>query len=148
MPKKNGKHLCYTGSVKDGLTLLINHEPSTWTYTPNTPKGIAIDHLISIVEEMVKHDLEASYIGTTKDGIGIVWEGGFNETRRIELMCFNTGLVVGGAIDSVDSTLNKIWWISGLSPLLEQEHDSFIILSLDETLEFVRHYIWADHKNI
>jgi hypothetical protein len=100
----------------------------------------------AVFECMKKHDLEHNRTTVSADYSSIFWEDGFNKTRTIELRCFNSGLVAGFADDSADRS-EKIWWVSDLLQGRSLPNfEDILLLTLDETLEYVRHFIWANHN--
>ena len=111
-----------------------------------TPTQIAVRNMSAIFTALIAHNLDASSTAITNDYSCVVWEDGFNKTRKAEILCFNSGQVVGTVTDSDDASLNKIWWVSDLCPLNPVEFDDILLLTLDESLEFVRHSIWANHN--
>ena len=113
-----------------GQLALLTHKPSQK----------AVCHMLSILEHMVEHELEASKLLCIEDGFKIVWADGFNVGHKIEIHCSNSGMVVGKATGTNPDT-NKIWIVSDLSPTVEGN----LLLTLDETLEYIRHFIWANH---
>jgi hypothetical protein len=125
------------------LRLLAFYQPSTWEYKA-TP--VAVDHMLSIMEGMVKHDLEASRIAVKPESVSVVWENGFNRAHAVEIICFNCGAVMGKATDTDQPDWCKTWWISGLCNPLPSGCTHPLFLTLDESLEYVRHFIWANHN--
>ena len=96
---------------------------------------------------MVRHHLDASRIENTVDGFSIFWEDGFNKTHGAKIVCFNSGFVMGCIIDNKERT-SKGWIIPELSTSDADDlnRKAFSLsLSADESLEYIRHYIWANH---
>ena len=124
------------------VELISANDPAGWLYAPSP---VAVSHLLSLLERMVPHNLEASRIINNIEGLLLTWEEGFNKLHYVEIQCYNAGLVVARAID-YESKEIKIWWIEELSPLNPVEHETNLILSLDETMEYIRHFVWANHS--
>jgi hypothetical protein len=123
--------------------------------TIDTPNEIAIINARFVIEFM-KDNLEANrVVASSEVGIGIVWESEFNKGHYATIECANTGMVTGlthdrNIADCNDPAFMKFWWISefnldhGIIGVdRPDEHD--LQLSLIESLEYIRHYIWANH---
>jgi hypothetical protein len=112
-----------------------------------TKKRKSLLTLFAILKAMAKHNLDATKIVDLEgslDVISILWQDGFNATHKVLLMCPNNdGQVIGQATDSADPTWEKMWIVSDLSP---EGNEGVLRLTLDETLEYVRHFIWANHN--
>lgn len=117
------------------IELLSKIDPSETKFHPST---FAIDHMFSVLVSMSSHNLEASRIKITADSISIVWENGFNVGHSAEIICHNDGSVRGKAINE---EYTKDWQVSDFAA----ERQIFF-LTLDETLEYIRHFIWANHN--
>jgi hypothetical protein len=100
--------------------------------------------LYIFLDRMIERDLEATRIEDDGDGsVRIVWENGFNKTHVVHVTFFFFGPVVGEAMDSADPTFEKMWVVSDLSK--PNERRDMLELTIDETLEYIRHFIWANH---
>jgi hypothetical protein len=116
------------------IELLALYNPAEWQYA-SSPE--AVSNMLSVMEEMVSHNLEASRIVNSESGLSIVWEDGFNVGHRAEIICCNDGSVIGKTINEEKV---KMWRVSGF------KNELVFSLSLAETLEYVRHFIWANHN--
>lgn len=128
------------------VALLCIHDPADWLFTPSS---FAIKNMLAILDGMVVHNLDGSQIVNSVDGLSITWEFGFNKTHEAEIKCYNSGLVVGTSINIAADTWDKgekVWWIHELSPLNVIEFENSLILTLAESLEYIRHFIWANHE--
>ena len=116
-------------------------------YLLASAKGYA-KNLCSILERMVEHNLEATEIvDSDRFGIAIIWENGFNQTHRIEMHCSGSNaFVMCVATDSADPTWKKEWIVKEYSVFTETSPGVSLVLTIDETLEYIRHFIWANHS--
>ena len=98
--------------------------------------------LCTFLEHMADNNLEATQIADASYGIKIIWKNGFNKTHIVEVTFYNDGLVVGLAYDVDKPGWDKEWLVTELSGPKE----GYLRLSIDETLEYIRHFIWANHN--
>jgi len=106
--------------------------------------------VLAFLETMLDHQLEATRIEDDGDGsIRIVWENGFNKTHTATVTFFFFGPVIGEALDA-DPSFEKLWSVKELTPHTGQlkplnGNDDILELTIAETLEYIRHFIWANH---
>ena len=127
-------------------TLLNNY-----LLTKGLPPG-----LFTLLARMTDHQLEASRIEDFHAGVKIIWENGFNKTHKVEISFYygDEGPVIAVATDCISQPWEKEWVISELSPpnwtqewyKLSAEELGIIQLTIDESLEYIRHFIWANHN--
>jgi hypothetical protein len=110
------------------------------------PTPAAAKNLLALIEACAAHNLSVSYTSLTDEFSSLVWEDGFNKTHRVEIMCYNCGVVVGKATDTDEPDGARVWFIPELSDDLPPATTRPLLLTLDESLEYVRHYIWANHN--
>jgi hypothetical protein len=117
------------------------------------PTKIAAKHMVALFDGLEKHNLDASHVSITDEFSAVVWENGFNKSHRVEIMCYNCGAVVGKATDTDKPDWCKIWFVSdlcfvndGLPELLPPPETRPLLLTMAESLEYVRHFIWANHN--
>jgi len=103
--------------------------------------GSALESATAILNALENHQLEASGLYIDQSGVHITWENGHSPTRMVKIQCQFNGLVHGRATDDYECI--KRWDIQGLG--LEQWNE--LKLSLDETVEYIRHFIWANHND-
>jgi hypothetical protein len=108
--------------------------------------GEAVNSMLAVVDALEKRNLKFDHNKQTEQGASFVWENGFNKTHRAEIICFNSGAVVGTTSDTEAPDTKKVWFISDLSAVLPVPEVNPLLLTLDESLEFVRHWIWANHN--
>ena len=90
--------------------------------------------------------LEASKMVDTDHGVKIVWENGFNKTHVVEVIFYNNGFVMGLAFDIEKVGWDKRWTVTELSvPYSSDAIPLPLQLTIDESLEYIRHFIWANH---
>jgi hypothetical protein len=104
-------------------------------------------NIASIKAELLVHKLEWDFDRVTTEGHGVLWENGFNKTHRAEIFCFNSGAVVGKSWDTEQPDNIKVWLVKDLSDNITlSTFTKPLLLTLDETIEYVRHWIWANHN--
>jgi len=113
---------------------------------------------LKVQEELDKRNLAYSHLEMdpySKDSPIFVWKNGFNEGREVRLYCFDEDTenelswrgkesIIGVASEQ-DQTgnikSNFIWEVGAASSA-----DDFVIMTLEESLEYIRHFIWANHN--
>ena len=95
----------------------------------------------AILDALESHQLEASGLYIDASGVHITWENGHTPTRMVRIQCQFNGLVHGCATDDYECV--KRWDISGLTCTSW----CGLTLSLDETIEYIRTFIWANHND-
>jgi hypothetical protein len=113
-------------------TLLLKYIQSKFNRTN-------VKDLCAFLQRMAERNLEASSIYDVYNGIEILWEDGFNPTHKVKLTFYNES-VVGIAFDMDKVGWEKRWTIREFSP------KAGLQLTIDETLEYIRHFIWANHN--
>jgi hypothetical protein len=102
--------------------------------------------LITFLQHMEEHKLEASRIKDTQFALSIIWENGFNATHKVEVTFFDAlDCVIGVATDTANPAFGKDWVVKELSELRDPPISKILVLNIDETLEYIRHFIWANH---
>ena len=128
------------------------------SYDADPPNETAIINARFVLEFM-RGNLEADRVIPCADGgVGIVWVSEFNKGHYAHIECNNTGAVTGvthdrNVADSNDPAFMKFWWISDFNletgePGIDRPDEHDLQLSLTESLEYIRHYIWANHDTV
>lgn len=94
--------------------------------------------LCEILDAMDRHHLEASGVDQDEDGVAIEWISEFNKGNIVTLTINADGTVLGIAMGSAV----KVWTVAEY----EMTSHPALCLSLAETLEYIRHFIWANHN--
>jgi hypothetical protein len=108
--------------------------------------GEALSNMAAVSAGLEERNLEFSQNKQTDQGASFVWENGFNKTHKAEIICFNSGAVVGIASDTEMPDQKKVWFVKDLSTFLPTPEAKPLLLTLDESIEYVRHWIWANHN--
>lgn len=101
--------------------------------------------ITAIQQALTAHNLSVTIRYDSAIGHVFRWENGFNKSHIVELVCLHSGLVVGKATDTNNPEWKKDWWVSEFCPVVEYAP---MYLSLDETIEYIRHFIWANHGEV
>lgn len=129
------------------------------------PNDLAIENTNRILDQMELHKLDATRIVLSAEGgVGLIWIGEIEPNRYLHIECCNDGAVTGVRSDR-HTTLDcrkpspeafQFWWIRDLirldgrpgyeCPGYECPDEGELVLTLDETLEHIRCYIWADYQ--
>lgn len=128
--------------------------PKNWdSYGADPPNEASAINAFLIFGYMVAHKLEADgVLADTEGGIGIVWVSEFNKGHRAHIQCTNEGTVTAVSWD--DDGDFKFWWVSDFNllgatnPGFDCPDEGELQLNIQETLEYIRHYIWANHDTV
>lgn len=120
------------------------------------PNSIAIKNSNSVLDAMEKYQLDATTVVQTAEiGIAFVWLSVLAPERYAHIECTNDGAVTGTRsnrnVDFNHPDFCKVWWISELTkqtgtPGVDCPGSGDLILSLEETIEHIRCFIWADYN--
>ena len=114
------------------------------------PNELAFSHIRTILEKMQTDALEGTKVVPHCDGgLEILWSSTFNKGHLAYIDCLNNGHVtlVSANMNS-DADLDfRYRVISDLNSAPSDEvEEGTLTITLKEALEFIRHYMWADHK--
>ena len=119
---------------------------------PEQPNNIAYRNALDLLAAMERHSIECTAIyPLANGGFEFAWFGS-NRPHHASLECANDGTVIGSSYDAttlfdVNDDVLKFWWVSNFNlatgePVPDKDA---LQLSLEETLEFIRHWVWANH---
>jgi len=91
-----------------------------------------------ILDAMRTHNLDATFIDRATDAVRIFWNESHANNRTVLMHIFDSCSVTCIAIDE---HVHKYWTVSDLSATCNLT----LSLTLDETLEYIRHFLWANH---
>jgi hypothetical protein len=130
----------------------------TTGYGFEAPNDLATTNMNRILDRMEVQHLEAHHLTVSADGgWGIIWRGREVNDKRgryCHIECANDGGVCGMRTDyslPYDNPYSfKFWWISDLTlndgePGFTCAEPGELELTLEESLEHIRCYIWADY---
>ena len=103
------------------------------------PSALAIRNINRALDGMQTHQLDATLLDYYQGALRILWLGEFNSHREVSMNFTNGGLVICFAYEH--SVMTKMWDVSDLA----NETRTVLTLTLSESLEFIRHSIWANH---
>lgn len=126
------------------------------------PDEGALDNARRVLSAMEAHNLEGDQI--TQDergGVNIVWNSQFNVGHEANIECTNDGIVTAYTINHNTDEM-KFWWVrefvkfqwfntgvvtqgSWGEPGFDFPDPTELILTLEESMEYIRHFIWANH---
>ena len=122
------------------------------------PNDVADANMNRILDQMEVQHLEANDLTMSgEDGWGVIWRGrpvNGNRGRYCHIECTNDGAVCAIRTDyslpSTDPNIFQFWWISDVTlkngkPGYTCADHGELELTLEETLEHIRCYIWADY---
>ena len=103
------------------------------------PSNLAIINAGRVLNAMQEHQLEATSINNDHDVLRITWIGEFNTHKSVCMKFLGEGIVLCQVYEA--NTPTKMIGVSEFSS------EFFTLrLPLAETLEFIRHHIWANHE--
>jgi hypothetical protein len=110
------------------------------SYDADPPNSLAIANMRTVLESMATQQLDASrVVPSAEGGLGVVWMSEFGLSRLAYIECCNDGSA--GAVTSDNAGAVQVWYIGDIH---RGDVDS-VVLTLEETLERIRHFIWANH---
>jgi hypothetical protein len=130
------------------------HQIRTLTNEDVEPNAVARGLALQFLVGMQLHNLECVRVVSLYDGgYGFIWAGCHNTSYYAHIECVNDGVVTGLAYDHNDHDYRnmKFWWVKEfVMESGESEYtipgDKELVLTLAETLEFIRHWMWANHN--
>ena len=128
--------------------------PKNWnSYDADPPNEAAMINTCLVLGFMAAHKLEADRVlADANGGVGIVWVSAFNKGHQAHIICTNKGTVTAATWDAGDDF--KFWWVSDFNllgatdPGYDYPDEGDLQLNIQETLEYIRHYIWANHDTV
>lgn len=109
---------------------------------PNPPNAVAVSNCKSTLQMMEDRQLEASYVvPTDNSGLAIVWTGEFHPLRFASIKFQGDGGVLAISHDRTQWAV-RTWCISDLH---QGDTSGMLKLPLDQSLEFIRQFLWSDN---
>jgi hypothetical protein len=144
----------YNESVAQ-LDSLLKLKKNWDSYESDPPNEQAMVNARCVLEYM-KDNLEANRVVPVADGgVGVVWVSEFNKGHYAHIECSNDGTVTGvthdrNVLETNDPAFMKFFWISDFNkdegePGVDRPDETDLQLTIQESLEYIRHYIWANH---
>jgi hypothetical protein len=93
-------------------------------------------NVMRVFAAMEEHNLEAAHVVVFNTCTRIYWHGGFNKNHEASIACDAHRII--GRTYTVNEEI-KTWQIEG-------PPTDGLEIPLDETLEHIRHWIWANHE--
>lgn len=97
-----------------------------------------------LADEMEARHLDASYLVVAKPGLLLTWTSEFNKGRTAEIEINDDGYVQA-SVNGPHADHLLAWEITDFpfeGKFKRPEHK----MNLAETLEYIRHFIWANHN--
>lgn len=104
------------------------------------------ENLKIIQDNLALHQLEITKLYSGYSCHSITINDGFNSNHIATIRCMNSGGVSVSLTKSNTSLFKKFWWISEFKPIENCNNNSVLQLDLNESLEHIRHFIWANHN--
>jgi len=142
--------------LREQLAELSTLEKDWDSYGAEPPNAIAIENTRKVLDRMEHHNLEASRVlPDACNGAGVVWVGTFDKNRYADIACGNDGSVVALTSDQSkilsEPSSMRMWYVSDMHVDDGQCDEPSpspgdLVLTLEETLEQIRYFIWVDYN--
>jgi hypothetical protein len=137
--------------LEQGFARLYTIKPDWDSYGAEPPNELALKNLRTVVEATKARGLEATRImPSAENGAGIVWMGTFNKGNYAHIECTNDGGVAAVTSDpaACDDDHIRVWLVSDLNQDDPELPEPYALrLTLAETLEAIRTFLWADYRH-